>query len=146
MWNWFRQLISRKGVAPRVVAPTPQQIRVDPPKLRVIDGGLSQGSRFDQLMSLTGQMTPDPVLLTPEQQAVDDSLVAQVLEHFRKNRPAPSALPAVSLQVLNLVAEPDLSLSELSPRRLAGSRVFGGDPQGRQLACVRGCAGDSVAP
>jgi HD-like signal output (HDOD) protein len=72
-------------------------------------------------MALTGQEVPQRVELTPEQQAQDAHLAERVLEHFRKNRPAPSALPAVSLQVLNLVAEPDLSLSQLT-------RVVSQDP------------------
>ncbi len=51
--------------------------------------------------------------MTPAQQEREEQLTARVLEHFGKNRPAPSALPAISLQVLNLVAEPDLSIAEL---------------------------------
>lgn len=120
MWNWLKRLFGRPIVA---VAPPrpPEPVRADPPQLRVIDGGLSQGSRFDQLATLTGQLTPEVPPLTPEEERLDAELADMVIDHFRKNRPAPSALPAVSLQVLNLVAEPELSLSELS-------RVVSQDP------------------
>ncbi len=113
MWKWFQRVF---GQAPSVSVPpvAVEPIRRDPPKLRVIEGGKDQGSPFDQLMALTGQLIPDRVELTPEQVQREVMLTEQVLVHFRKNRPAPSALPSVSLQVLNLVAEPELSIAELS--------------------------------
>ena len=120
MWTWLQRLF-RRTPAPVAVAPPPRVVPVDPPQLRVIDGGLSNASRFEQLMSLTGQLTPEVLPLTQQEEARDAELAELVLEHFRKNRPAPSALPAVSLQVLNLVAEPNLSLAELS-------RVVSQDP------------------
>ncbi|MFO0598589.1 MAG: HDOD domain-containing protein [Myxococcaceae bacterium] len=101
--------------------PVIQPERRDPPKLRVIEGGRSDATGFEALLKLTGQSAPDRLVLTPEQLDRESWLADRVLEHFRKNRPAPSALPAVSLQVLNLVAEPDLSLAELS-------RVVSQDP------------------
>lgn len=120
MWNWFHRVIECVTPRPRL-PPVPQPIRRDPPILRVISGGLDTTSSFEQLLALTGQVEPPPVLLTPEESDREDVLSERVLAHFRKNRPAPSALPAISLQVLNLVAEPDLSLSDLS-------RVVSQDP------------------
>ncbi|MFT3706896.1 MAG: HDOD domain-containing protein [Archangium sp.] len=120
MWAWLRRLIGKEKTS-EPAPPIAQPIRRDPPKLRVIEGGLSETSSFDQLMKLTGQPIPEAVVQTPEELAREIDLAGRVLEHFRKNRPAPSALPAISLQVLNLVAEPDLSLSELS-------RVVSQDP------------------
>jgi HD-like signal output (HDOD) protein len=119
MWSWLRRIFRRaEASAPAAIA---QPIRRDPPRLRVIEGGLSETSGFDHLMKLTGQPIPEVQPLTPGQVERELDLAQRVLTHFRTNRPAPSALPAISLQVLNLVAEPDLSLGELS-------RVVSQDP------------------
>ncbi len=120
MWKWLQRVFKREQIRARP-PPAPEPIRKDPPKLRVIEGGLTEIGGFDQLLALTGQPTPPRQELTSEELGREEHLAERVLEHFRKNRPAPSALPAVSLQVLNLVAEPDLSLSELS-------RVVSQDP------------------
>lgn len=120
MWEWLRRVFGRATRA-AVVEPVRQPIRTDPPQLRVISGGLDTTSSFEQLLALTGQKQPAPQELTPEELEREETLAAAVLTHFRKNRPAPSALPAISLQVLNLVAEPDLSLSQLT-------RVVSQDP------------------
>lgn len=120
MWEWLRRVLGLVSEV-KVVAPAPQPIRRDPPQLRVIPGGLDRTSGFAQLLALTGQLEPLQSPLTPEELEREEMLAERVLTHFRKNRPAPSALPAISLQVLNLVAEPDLSLSQLS-------RVVSQDP------------------
>lgn len=119
MWEWLRRLIGARE-APAPAAPI-QPIHRVPPRLKVIEGGLSQKPGLDTLLEITGHPTPVAPVLTPYELEREVELSEKVLQHFRKNRPAPSALPAVSLQVLNLVAEPDLSLSELS-------RVVGQDP------------------
>lgn len=80
----------------------------------MLPGGLDTASPFDQLLTWLGVSPPDRQVLTQDEVERDVILAGKVLEHFRKNRPAPSSLPAVSLQVLNAVAEPDLSLAELS--------------------------------
>jgi HD-like signal output (HDOD) protein len=80
----------------------------------VLQGGLSQEAPFEQLVAWLGLSAPDRQILTQDQLDEDERLCEQVLSHFRTNRPAPSSLPAVSLQVLNAIAEPNLSLSELS--------------------------------
>jgi HD-like signal output (HDOD) protein len=121
MWNWLRLAFDRFKPQPPVAPRPSQPIRRDPPQLRVISGGLDTASSFKQLLVLTGQSEPVVPVLTPAQRIREEELAARVMAHFRKNRPAPSALPAVSLQVLNLVAEPDLSLSQLT-------RVVSQDP------------------
>jgi HD-like signal output (HDOD) protein len=44
-----------------------------------------------------------------------------VLEHFYRNRPGPSAFPALSLEILNLIAGPEVDVAALS-------RLIGRDP------------------
>jgi HD-like signal output (HDOD) protein len=75
---------------------------------------LDQGSPFDQLLAWVGLDRPAVAPLTPTEQAADDALADEVRAHVAQNHPAPSSLPAVSIQVLNAVADPDLSLAELS--------------------------------
>jgi HD-like signal output (HDOD) protein len=120
MWAWLRNLFGASEETP-AAPPISEPVRTDPPRLRVIDGGLSKPAGLEQLLALTGQSAPVHHVLTQDQLLREEELAAKVLEHFQKNRPAPSALPAISLQVLNLVAEPDLSLAELS-------RVVSQDP------------------
>ncbi|MFZ5438424.1 MAG: HDOD domain-containing protein [Myxococcota bacterium] len=120
MWDWLRRAFGAEAKRARSEAP-PETFRKDPPKLQVIQGGLRASSVFEQLFELQGQLPPERQELTPEQQAHEDELVAKVLDHFQKNRPAPSAVPSISLQVLNLIAEGDHSLAELS-------RVVSQDP------------------
>jgi HD-like signal output (HDOD) protein len=116
MWTWLQRLLKRPEEAVAV-----QPIRRDPPQLRVIRGGMASSSPYEQLLALTGQEAPVAEPVTPQALEREVALAERVLGHFRKNQPAPSALPAISLQVLNLVAEPDLSLSQLT-------RVVAQDP------------------
>ncbi len=121
-WEWIRRLFGAEDVsAPRVsapVAPAKPSQPIDPtparPPLTVLAGGLDHETPFDQLVSWLGISPPDRLILTQADVERDELLAEHVLTHFRKNRPAPSSLPAVSLQVLNAIAEPNLSLSELS--------------------------------
>lgn len=121
-WGNLRRLFgAREKAAPPVSSrpspvPSPQPVDVAAkrPPLAVVPPPVEEGPPFDQLVSRLGLSLPDRLVLTQEQLDADEVLAAKVLDHFRKNRPAPSSLPAVSLQVLNAVAEPDLSLAELS--------------------------------
>lgn len=125
MGSWWERLRLIFGATPTTHAPArvpmssrptpvPMPKPADPPVLTVLPGGLEQGTPFEQLINWLGQTPPDRQVLTQAQLEDELLLAERVIEHFRKNRPAPSSLPAVSLQVLNAVAEPDLSLSELS--------------------------------
>lgn len=125
MAGWWAQLRQFFGASPpprpRASTPTPTPRPAKAPEnaparpaLQVIDGGREQESPFDQLLEWLGLPAPERFVLTQAEVARDEELAARVLDHFRKNRPAPSSLPAVSLQVLNAIAEPDLSLTDLS--------------------------------
>ncbi len=69
---------------------------------------------FDQFMTLQGLEQPSPSPLTQEEVLEDAQLAAAVLKHFFSNKVAPTSLPAVALQVINAVAEPNVSLAALS--------------------------------
>ncbi len=113
MGSWWERVRRLFGAREQPAPPAPQK-PADRPTLKVIPGGLEREAPFDQLSAWLGLSAPDREVLTQAEVEEDEALAARVLEHFSKNRPAPSSLPAVSLQVLNAIAEPDLSLAELS--------------------------------
>ncbi|MCA2979658.1 MAG: HDOD domain-containing protein [Myxococcaceae bacterium] len=122
-WDWIRRLF---GAAPSdTPAPSPSPRKPPPatkasngappgPELTVLPGGLDQKTPFDQLAEWSGLSAPDRSPLTQVELDADQDLATRVVEHFRANRQAPSSLPAVSLQVLNAIASPSLSLADLS--------------------------------
>jgi HD-like signal output (HDOD) protein len=125
MGSWWDRIRQFFGAAPpptpRVQPPPPPAPPTERsgkfparPPLTVLPGGLDKETPFDQLVTWLGLSPPDRLVLTQADLDGDEALAVGLLEHFRKNRPAPSSLPAISLQVLNAIAEPDLSLSELS--------------------------------
>jgi len=46
--------------------------------------------------------------------AAEEARVAELLGHFRANRPGPASAPSLSLRILNLVAAPDADVGELA--------------------------------
>ena len=52
--------------------------------------------------------------LDPEQEVSDRDLAGRILTHFRANKPPPASFPALSLQILNLVARADVEVAELA--------------------------------
>lgn len=123
MWDWLGRLFggaNKENPPPPVLAAKPSEVAAagqNPPPGNDYDWG----SGFEKLLSLTGQVHPGQSVLTPEEMTREEELAERVRAHFRDNRPPPSALPSVSLQVLNLVAEPEVGMNELS-------RVMGQDP------------------
>jgi len=121
-WEGVRRFFgAQPPPRPRVSAPVvpakptqSQAVATPRPPLTVLPGGRDEGTPFDQLLSWLGLEAPERFVLTQADLERDEALATRVVEHFRKNRPAPSSLPAVSLQVLNAIAEPNLSLAELS--------------------------------
>ena len=61
-----------------------------------------------------GVDVPGELPLDPEQEVLDLELADRILAHFRANRPPPASFPALSLQILNLVARPDAEVGELA--------------------------------
>lgn len=84
------------------------------PSFEVIPGGAADASPFDAYLELTGQERPVDAFLTPEEVRADNDLAAMLLVHHRQNRLGPSAVPAVSLRVLHLVANAEVSVQELT--------------------------------
>lgn len=112
MWGWIKNQLGPKTPVPEG-ALKPEQEPELTPKLPERPREVP-GSAFDQLLELQGQTRPTASALTSEQRAGDDELVARTLVHFRANKPGPSSLPAVSMQILNAVADVNRSLADLS--------------------------------
>ncbi|MEW5738596.1 MAG: HDOD domain-containing protein [Myxococcota bacterium] len=110
MFAFIKRLLTPSSPPPPVPPPT----RQNPPRLEVIDGGQAAGSPFDAWLALTGQEPPAPVNRTPMEVQEDNELAAQVLVHHRQNRLGPSSVPAVSLRVLNAVANSEVTVQELT--------------------------------
>jgi HD-like signal output (HDOD) protein len=118
MWVWLDRLFGRDrkaGVSATGKAPAPQE---DPPLARVVMRVVATPppdlGPFEHFISLQGLEAPAESVLTPEEVAGDEALAAEVMTNFRQNQPGPSSLPAVALQVLNAVADQEVSLGELS--------------------------------
>jgi len=118
MWVWLERLFHRDhdaATAAEAKAPVSWE---DPPLARVVmrvvtppPNGMAPFAHFLELQGLEG---PVESALTPEEVAGDEALAAEIMTNFRENQPGPSSLPAVALQVLNAVADQDVSLGELS--------------------------------
>ena len=69
---------------------------------------------FDPVWSLlTGPAAAQHAALTPEEAEQVEALVPMVLEHFSRNRPDLSTFPALAVQILDLLNEPDLEMNRL---------------------------------
>lgn len=110
MWAWLDTLFNRKKAPARKAEP----VRVVTPTPRPTEAPKPEGPPFAAFLTLVGVDGLARSPATPEEVEADGELAARLLLHFRENKPAPSSLPAISLQVLNAVADPDLSLAEVS--------------------------------
>lgn len=100
---------------------------------------------------LTGEAAPPPDPLPPEARATVETLVPLLLEHFSRNRPAPTAFPALAVQIMDLLQEPDVDLGQLlkairpepaislNVLRVANSALYsrGGDVTDMRMAVLR---------
>jgi len=111
MWEWLDRLFGRDQR--RSEAPRPKVQAVRAPAGPVAAPAPAEAP-FAQFLSLQGQEAPGASELTPEEVEGDEALAAAVLTHFRQQVPGPSSVPAVALQVLNAVADPEVSLGELT--------------------------------
>lgn len=62
---------------------------------------------------LSGEAEPQADVLTEEQQAQVERLSGQVLRHFARTRPAPTAFPALAVRIMDLLNEPDVDMGRL---------------------------------
>ncbi len=77
--------------------------------------GDESGAGFAPFARALGIEPPaDPPPLSPEDEREDALLSAMVLERFAKARPEPASFPAIALQILNLVANPEAEVAELA--------------------------------
>ena len=118
MWAWLDRLFHRDHSAQTSSTAKPPAPLVDPPLARVVmkvvTPALEGLGPFDHFLELQGLEAPSESALTPEEVAGDEALAAETMLNFREHQPGPSSLPAVALQVLNAVADQEVSLSELS--------------------------------
>ncbi len=118
MWAWLDRLFHRDHSAQTSSTAKPPAPLVDPPLARVVMKVVTPAPEglgpFDHFLELQGLEAPSESALTPEEVAGDEALAAETMLNFREHQPGPSSLPAVALQVLNAVADQEVSLSELS--------------------------------
>jgi HD-like signal output (HDOD) protein len=112
---WLRRLLgslagtaSARAPSPRVETPAPPP---PPPPAEPAPSDESPFAPFGHALGI--ELPPEPVL-DPEQEVGDRDLAGQLLAHFRSNKPPPASFPALSLQILNLVARPDAEVAELA--------------------------------
>lgn len=118
MWAWLDRLLSGDEVevaSPQGPAPASEdgaplaravlQVASTPP------AGLGPFRHFLELQGLEG---PERLGLTPEEVVGDEALAAEVMTHFRQHQPGPASLPQLAIQVLNAVADHEVSLAELT--------------------------------
>lgn len=112
-WSSLSRLFAR---APAALVPT--AVRTQPPAPPGVPGADKQPepelSPFDKLVAVTGLVVPAVSAPTRDEEALEAKIAQDVLEHFRKNRPAPSSLPAVALKVLGVVSEPEAGLGAVT--------------------------------
>ena len=69
---------------------------------------------FDELWSLLTGVTPPPREgLAGEAADLAEALVPKVLEHFSRNQPDPTSFPALAVQIVDLLNDPDLDINTL---------------------------------
>jgi len=96
--DWLRLRPARPATGPRAPALRPESPAATP------------FAPFAQALGV-----PEPVPLEPAApDPAEEARVAELLEHFAKNRPGPASAPALSLRILNLVATADADVGELS--------------------------------
>lgn len=62
---------------------------------------------------LSGGAEPAAPELTPEAVAQVEALVPRVLGHFSRNHPDPTSFPALAVQIIDLLEEPDVDMARL---------------------------------
>jgi len=82
----------------------------------------AESQAFDPVWALlTAEDIPLPPKLSPGETAQVAALVPKVLAHYNEHRPDPASFPALAMQIVRMVREPDLEMSELL-------RIIGTDP------------------
>jgi HD-like signal output (HDOD) protein len=69
---------------------------------------------FAPFARILGTVPLPPPPISPEDEEEDIRVAGLVLEHFQRNRPGPASAPSLSLQILNLVANPRTGATDLA--------------------------------
>ncbi len=100
---------------------------------------------------LSGAAEPRPRPWSGAEEAAAAALAAQVLDHFSRNKPAPTAYPALAVQIMDLLNDPEVDLARLikaigtdpavslNVLRVANSALYnrGGDATDLRMAVMR---------
>lgn len=118
MMVWLDRLLRRDQSDLRATAgkapPSLDDLAAASAPTRIPSPAPQEKTPFECFVDLQGLDAPQESVLTPEEIEGDEILAAEVMTRYRETQPGPASLPAASLQVLNAVAEQDISLSELS--------------------------------
>jgi len=115
MFRWLAQML-RRGPEPsprrRPVPRLPRQAEEAPAGEATLPDGMDPA--FAPFAGVLGVAPGAAPPLVPEDQDEDLRVAALVLEHFQRNRPGPASAPSLSLQILNLVANPRTGAADLA--------------------------------
>ena len=99
MLNLLRRMLRRPTPSPAMVrpatSPKPEQVPAD----------------FAAFARVCKLQPPEPL---PALSQDDAALADEILAHYQANRPGPESLPALSLQILNLIAAPSIDAQKLA--------------------------------
>jgi len=102
----FRGILGAGGVPAAAPAPAPVAAPARAPEV-------PEPHAFDSVWERLTTGNGPAADLEPEAQAQVETLVPMVLEHFSRNRPDPASFPALAMQIMKLVQEPELDMNEL---------------------------------
>jgi len=118
--GWLRRLFGRgePSDAPLVItapAPAPAPAVPAPSGEAEPTASAEPPHPFSAFARALGVPVPDaPAPLSEEDEVAELELAARILEHCRQNKLGPASSPTLSLRILNLVATPEVELTDLA--------------------------------
>ena len=122
MLGWLRRLFGRgepfdaplvntaPASAPAQAVAPPSAVAADEPAAPA--GGLPPFAPFARALGLPVPEAPPPT--SEEDEVAELELAGRVLAHCRENKLGPASSPTLSLRILNLVATPEVELTDLA--------------------------------
>ena len=123
MLGWLRRLFGRGeplDAPPVNIAPAPAPARAAVaappagPDLELVEAGPPSDpfTPFARALGLPVPAAPAP--LDEAEELAELELATRILDHCRRNKLGPASAPTLSLRILNLVATPDVEVTELA--------------------------------